>query len=326
VADRTAVRSPSVWRPSELTDHDWSITLAPRQRQAIIDAARSASELGATIRSIDRQAFPLPALADDIADWSHRLGDGLGFLRLREFPIDVLTPHEVELAYTGLGTHLGKPVGQNQHGELLTHIVDERLPEGFGKVRLYRTRMRQDFHSDGADIIGLLCLHTALRGGASRIVSSGALYNEILRTRPDLLDELYAPMCWDRQGDHASGEPPWFQLAPISDLGGVPRLFYIGWYIRDAQQHADVPRLTPAQLEAMELLESLANDPAFHLEMQFEPGDVQLLNNGRILHAREAYDDHDDLDERRHLLRLWLAAHTFASVDDGLRAGINTPR
>jgi hypothetical protein len=53
---------------------------------------------------------------------------------------------------------------------------------------------------------------------------------------------------------------------------------------------------------------------------------VQLLNNGRILHAREAYDDHDDLDERRHLLRLWLAAHTFASVDDGLRAGINTPR
>ena len=87
-----------------------------------------------------------------------------------------------------------------------------------------------------------------------------------------------------------------------------------------------MPRLTAAQFEAMELLESLANDPTFHLEMDFQPGDVQLLNNGRILHAREAYEDHADLDQRRHLLRLWLAAHHFASVEDGLRGGVAPPK
>ena len=76
------------------------------------------------------------------------------------------------------------------------------------------------------------------------------------------------------------------------------------------------------QVEAMELLEAIANDPAFYLEMDFQPGDVQFLNNARILHAREAYEDRDDLAERRHLLRLWLVAHHFSSVDEILQGGI----
>jgi hypothetical protein len=220
----------------------------------------------------------------------------------------------------------GQPVAQNAAGELLTHVRDERLPEGGPSVRLYRTRKRQDFHTDGADIIGLLCLHGARSGGESRVVSSGAVYNEILHHRPDLLEVLYEPMCWDYQGDDAADGQPWFTLAPINDVGGVPRIFYLGWYIRDAQRHVRVPRLTTAQLEAMALLEEIANDPEFHIEMAFEPGDIQLLNNGRILHAREAYEDDDDPERRRHLLRLWLAAHSFASLEPSLRQGMAGPR
>ena len=53
---------------------------------------------------------------------------------------------------------------------------------------------------------------------------------------------------------------------------------------------------------------------------------MQLLNNGRILHSREAYEDHDDPALRRHLLRLWLAAHRFTSLEQGLRQGIGTTR
>jgi len=60
--------------------------------------------------------------------------------------------------------------------------------------------------------------------------------------------------------------------------------------------------------------------------MEFQPGDIQLLNNAKILHAREAYTDHDDPAERRHLLRLWLTAHAFASVEDTLRGGIPARR
>jgi alpha-ketoglutarate-dependent taurine dioxygenase len=72
----------------------------------------------------------------------------------------------------------------------------------------------------------------------------------------------------------------------------------------------------------MDMLEAIANDPEFYVEMDFQPGDIQLLNNAKILHSREAYQDHDDLDRRRHLLRLWLVAHHFSSVEDTLRHGI----
>jgi hypothetical protein len=123
----------------------------------------------------------------------------------------------------------------------------------------------------------------------------------------------------DEQGD---GEPPVYPLPVYSDVNGIPRVFYIGWYIRDAQRHEEAPRLTAAQREAMQLLEDLANDPVFHVSMDFEPGDVQLLNNAKILHAREAYEDHPNPARRRHLLRLWLVAHQFSSVEATLQQGI----
>jgi hypothetical protein len=322
---RRPQRGAAVWRTADVaTDTSWRLTLDDAQRAAIAAAARAAAADGLTIDTMTVESFPLGAMADAIAGWSELLETGPGFLLLRGFPIDLLDEHEIELAYIGLGCHLGTPVGQNAQSERLTHVRDERLGPGAGKVRLYRTRERQDFHTDGADIIGLLCLQRAASGGESKLVSSWALYNEILATRPDLLDALYEPMGWDRQGDIPAGEPAWFRLAPLNDVDGVPRLFYLGWYIRDSQQHTDAPRLTATQLEAMELLEKLANDPTFHVEMQFEPGDVQFLNNGRILHAREAYEDHADPDRRRHLLRLWLAAHRFTSLEAGLRGGIGS--
>ncbi len=316
----------AVWRTADVAaDTRWRIDLDEAQRSELVAAARDAMARGVTVDTIAAADFPLPGMREAIATWSAELEQGFGFLLLRGFPIDLLDERETELAYLGLGTHLGTPVGQNKQGELLTHVRDERLPADAGKVRLYRTRERQDFHTDGADIIGLLCLHRAASGGESKLVSSWALYNELLDRRPDLLDALYEPMGWDRQGDVPPGEAPWFRLAPLNDIDGRPRLFYLGWYIRDSQQHADAPRLTVAQLEAMELLERLANDPTFHVEMDFQPGDVQLLNNGRILHAREAYEDDPDPDRRRHLLRMWLAAHRFASLEDGLRGGIAPP-
>jgi len=201
-------------------------------------------------------------------------------------------------------------------------VRDEGVARTDPSVRLYRTRARQDFHTDGSDLVGLLCLQRAMSGGESRIASSATVYNELLRRRPDLIEVLYSPFFWDRNDEQSEGEDPFFALPVYSDVNGAPRMFYIGWYIRDAQRHPQVPRLTEPQIEAMELVETIANDPAFHIEMDFQPGDVQLLNNAKILHAREAYEDADDPREQRHLLRLWLTARHFSSVEARLRSGI----
>jgi hypothetical protein len=133
---------------------------------------------------------------------------------------------------------------------------------------------------------------------------------------------LYQPLYWDRNDEQGPGEPSFYPLPAFTDVDGMPRIFYIGWYVRDAQRHPDAPRITDAQRAAMDLLESIANNPEFYVEMDFQPGDIQLLNNAKILHSREAYQDHDEPERRRHLLRLWLAARDFASVEDVLRQGI----
>ena len=315
----------SQWKTSDVTtDRSWEYFLSEEHRDELVNSARGAVAVGRTIAELTEANFPLPGLAPLIAQWSRDLSAGRGFVLIHGFPITRLSEEETSLAYAGLGVHLGVPVGQNRDGDLTTDIRDDRMEQTGEIRRLYRTRDRQDFHSDAADIIGLLCMHAAKTGGESKIVSSTTVYAEMVRRRPDLVDELRTPLQWDRQNDHREGEQPWFTLAPIFDLNGEARIFYVGWYIRNAQRHPEVPRLTERQLEAMELLESITNDSAFHLEMEFQPGDIQLLNNGRILHAREAYEDWEDLDRRRHLIRLWLAAHTFSSVEDSLRTGMGS--
>jgi hypothetical protein len=322
---RRAIDSPAVWHASDLTDtSSWTIELTDEQREEIASVARAAAASGRSIATMTSEDSPLPTMRDILGDVVRILSGGHGFVLLRRFPVDLLDPLETELAYSALGLHLGTPVSQDAAGTILGHVRDERVERTGPEVRLYRTRQRQDFHTDGADIIGLLCLRAAHSGGESKLASSYAVYNEILRRRPDLLDVLYEPMWWDRNGEESPGDEPAFPLPVLHDVDGGPRIFYIGWYIRDAQRHPQVPRLTEAQVEALDLIETIANDPAFHVQMDFQPGDVQLLNNAKILHSREAYEDHEALDERRHLLRLWLSAHDFTSVERQLRAGIPT--
>ncbi|HTK17474.1 MAG TPA: TauD/TfdA family dioxygenase [Acidimicrobiia bacterium] len=319
---RVAQQSASVWLPTDFADpHEWTIDLTDEEREEIVEATRRATAAGKTIEDLRVEDYPLPTIAARAIEWSELLS-ARGFLLLRRFPIDRLDPAAVEMAYLGLGLQLGNPVGQDATGALLGHVRDEGVARTDPSVRLYRTRSRQDFHTDGADLVGLLCLQRATSGGESRIASSAAVYNELLRRRPDLIEVLYSPFYWDRNDEQSEGEDPFFALPVYNDVNGAPRMFYIGWYIRDAQRHPAVPRLTDSQIEAMELVETIANDPAFHIEMNFQPGDVQLLNNAKILHAREAYEDADDPREQRHLLRLWLTAHHFTSVEGFLQSGI----
>lgn len=323
VTGRQAIRSSAVWTAADVADAaGWRFDFSESERAALVDAAQRAVATGRTVTTLRPEDFDLPELRARVTQWIEAIDRGQGFVLLSRFPIDLLTPETTELAYVGLGLQLGTPVGQDADATLLGHIRDEGVDRSGPSIRFYRTNQRQDFHTDGADIVGLLCLEKAKSGGESRIASSHAVYNEILRRRPDLTEVLYEPFPWDRNDEQSAGEDPYFMLPVFHDVGGTPRIFFIGWYIRDSQRHPQAPRLTVPQLEALALIESIANDPTFHLEMEFEPGDIQLISNAKILHSREAFEDHPGSDRRRHLLRLWLAARTFTSVDDVLRGGI----
>jgi hypothetical protein len=254
------------------------------------------------------------------------LDGGRGFILVRGFPADKYSQEEAAFAYWLIGLQMGQPVPQNRRGDLLGHVRDDGADPNQTGIRLYRTRVKLDFHTDGADIIGLLCLQTAKSGGLSRIASSITVFNEILRQRPDLVPVLFQNFYWDRKADALDGEPPYFAFPICRFDQGRLGMLYIGWYIRNAQRFPEVPRLTTAQRDALDLIDSIANDESFHLDMNFERGDMQFLKNAVILHARTAYEDWEQPESKRHLLRLWLTNHSFKDGDAQVRQGIRTKK
>ena len=315
-----------VWlgRDMALRD-DWRRVLGDGEVEELM-AARATARARSTDRTAwNRQDFPLPRLRVEVAAWLVALDRGRGFLLLRGLPVAEIGPEAAADLYWGLGLHMGRAVSQNTDGDLLGHVRDTGAdPAAYG-VRLYKTRAEQDFHTDGADIIGLLCLHSARSGGVSRIASSAAIYNRLLSKRPDLAPALFEPFPFDTQGQHGPGTPAWFARPICRLLEGRLNLFFIPWYIRESQQHPDAPRLSAEQDAVLRFIETTANDPDHYLDMDFQPGDIQLLKNASILHKRTAYEDWDDPLRKRHLLRLWLVQESFSAGDASLREGVQAP-
>ena len=175
-------------------------------------------------------------------------------------------------------------------------------------VRIYQTMARQTFHTDPCDFVALLCLKPAMKGGLSSIVSSVTVYNEMFRRRPDLARVLFQPIESDRRGEAPAGMKGYHLMPVFNWFEGRLSTLYHRSYIESARRFDDVPEMTDVQRAALDLFDSLANDPALRLDMEFKPGDIQILHNYQILHDRTDYEDWPELERKRHLLRLWISA------------------
>ena len=314
------IAGPSAWYGRDLAHtEEWIHPLSRREAEELlrlVDATRGVSRDRITAADV-----PLDALAPAMRAWRETLRRGRGFVLVRGLPVERMSADDSALAYWILGLHLGTPVPQNFSGETLVDIRDTGADPSDPSTRLYKTRAEQDFHTDGADIIGLLCLRTSRSGGASRIVSSVTVFNEVLRRRPDLAPVLFRDFYW-HYFEPQMPAPVHFVRPICSRRGGGLNTFFIPWYIRRAQELSEVPALSADQAAVIELLEATANDPSLYLDMDFVPGDIQLLKNSVILHKRTEYADWEDPARKRHLLRLWLSAPDFDDGDDQLRGGI----
>jgi hypothetical protein len=321
---REPLATPSTWLgPELLRSDDWVRRLTPGEVIDLENAVAVAKASGKSMTELTRDDFPLPVLAPAIGEWMEALQRGRGFINVKGIPVDGRSEEDIAVIHWGLGLHMGKAVSQNAAGDVLGHVRDTGADPDDTSVRLYKTRVDLGFHSDGSDLVALLCIRQGRSGGENRLVSTTALYNEILRRRSDLVPLLYEPFYWDRNDEQSEGEDPFFQLPICRFHEGHLTFFYIPWYIRKAQRHPQVPRLTPEQIELLDLIDEIAEDPAFHVEMRLEPGEINYLKNNAVLHARTEFLDFDEPERKRHLVRLWLTAHgEWADGDAFVRQGI----
>jgi hypothetical protein len=312
------------WSGKELQSRPdaWTWRLGPDEVAELAAAAAQIEAGGAAHASWSPADFSWTAIPAAARGWRARLRSGHGFVLVKGVPIEGLSEAVTRALYAALGALLGDAVSQNAAGELMCDIRDTGDDPRDANTRLYTTRAEQDFHTDGADIIGLLCLKPARAGGVSRIVSSVSVYREFQRRRPYLAPLLRAPWPFHLHGQSGPGGPTHFMMPIVREDADRVSSFFIGWYIRRSQDLADAPKLTPAQWEALALYEEIANDPALYLDMNFEPGDIQWLKNATILHKRSDYEDWPEPARKRHLLRLWLTARDFEDGDERLRRGV----
>lgn len=312
---REPLSTAAAWKGSELAERsDWREELTDSDVDEIEGALVAAKQSGKPMRDLTREDFPLPTLSKKIDRWREEIRSGRGFQVFRGVPVTRWPEGDSGIFFWCLGQHLGIPGAQNPQADLLGHVRD--TGESPDEVRHYRTNVNINFHCDAADVVGLLCLQKAKLGGKSRIVSSVSVYNELLRRRPDLVDRLYQPFMMDTKGE---GGIQFLPVPPCQFDDGRLRTFYHTDYFRSAVGYAGEPLLTPDDRAVLDLYNEVADSAELHLDMDLGPGDVQLVSNHTVLHARTDYEDHPEPDRKRHLLRLWLSLPSPTSLPSRLR-------
>ena len=323
---RQLVEGPAVWLGDQIVGNP------DLDRRLSADELAELEAVGAGVAGED----DCPRLAARAAVLRDRLENGPGIVRLRGLRADDHDEATLSRMLLSFGRMLGTPVSQSVHGDLLYRVADAGFAKGDPRSRGPNSRNALTFHSDRADVIGFLCVRPAAEGGESIVVSAGAIHNQIARTRPALLVELYEPFCWQRHNIDTANQRPWYRMPVFAREGGRFAITLMDVLIRRAHGSPDLPDLTPTQSAALDAVQELAADPAFQLRFRQEPGELLLLNNYVTLHSRTAFSDPPG-SPGRLILRVWVsvpnsrplpeswAAHYGGHEAGSVRGGIRRP-
>ncbi|WAC58499.1 TauD/TfdA family dioxygenase [Brevundimonas sp. SL130] len=313
------VTGAAAWRGDRLSkSQDWVYLLSPEQRTELEVLGQRFVEEDPDLRFVQADDYPLVACAAAIEQWGNDVDRGRGFVLVRGLRTDLYSDALSAAIYYILGLHMGDPIRLNELGDLMDSVYATSTKTMDDPTALSsKVRDKLVFHSDSSDIVSLMCLRPAKSGGASCLVSGAEIYNEILRRRPDLAPLLLQPFHWDwKRQDHEA--PANSYTSPVVSLEqGVFSMYAGSLYILTAQEYPDVPRITPEQIEVLQLFDEITYEPGMAIEMDFRPGDIQWLSNYAALHSRTEFEDHPEPQRRRHLLRLWLSRNAGRPVVPG---------
>ncbi|KDQ08465.1 hypothetical protein BOTBODRAFT_179821 [Botryobasidium botryosum FD-172 SS1] len=302
----TKICGPIVWEGKDWKDEkQWVYQLNPTELEEIDGALAYFKGLGKPMGYIAEDTFPLPTLSASLKKLAHELYSGRGFFVLRTIPVDQYSKADLVIIYAGISSYVGSARGkQDGTGAVLAHIKDLTVSHAHEKGGVNKTAYTTDkqvFHNDLGDLVALLVLETAAEGGLSLVSSCGRIYNEIAATRPDLIQTLSEPWPLDSfGGDPGYTTRPLLLYEDGKIIIQYSRRLLTGY--NEQKRSANIPPITEAQAEALDMLHFLAEKYA--MGITFQKGDIEYINNMGLLHAREAFRDDDK--SPRHLLRLWL--------------------
>jgi hypothetical protein len=255
--------------------------------------------------------FDMPTAYAAMKDLRETLTEGPGFAIIDRIPVEQMSTRVATQVYWLLMSALGRPVAQKWDGTMVYDVTDTgSAPAPGNGVRSSKSNRGQGYHTDNAfntppDVVGLFCLRPAMEGGLSGLVSMDSVYNRLLETFPDNVHRLFESFMFDRQREHAPDDPVVYNRPMFEVSEGEVEVCLSTDLVRQAHGMTNTP-LDDATHGALEALDTVMEDPALGKTFDFEPGQIQIVNNRRIGHRRTAFTDWPDNDEKRHLVRIWL--------------------
>lgn len=307
---REQVPPPRAWHGPDLVDDDFMVVLNTNcmmELEAIVAAQHKAPVPTLVLLP---EHFEMSACRALMQGVRQRLDSGLGFVILDRLPVDRWSRQEVTDVYWLLCSLLEPPVAQEWSGTMIYNVrYDGQAYTADTRTAL--TPEGLDMHNDSsmgeapANYISLLCLQTARAGGKSSLSSAYAAHNHFMTMHPELIERLYQPFYRDRQDYQAPDVDNWYPIFSIEN-GGLRIRFNVRVIRRGYQKTGQV--LDDAGARTVEILNGFLADPAHRHDFWMKRGQIQILNNRIIVHGRTPYEDYEEPEKRRHLLRLWLRA------------------
>lgn len=294
------ITGPSAWTAKDYINDESYIYHLTKQDLADITSGLAALQAhDKTFPDFNQNDFPLAHFSAKLAQLVDDLEHGRGFFLLRGLPLDQFTQEQQHCIYYGIGLHLGIPVAQNPRGDILGTVENVGDPND-KQTRVYETNLFLPYHTDPSDVVGLLSLRKAKQGGLSSLVSSAAIYNQILSQYPEYLGLYYKTYYYAHLGKQRPTPSPLF-----SYYQGKLSCRYLRQYIELGHEMLEHP-LSYVEIKALDIFDDIMLREDMRVNMMLEPGDMQFANNYIVLHSRNSFEDYEDADQRRKLLRLWL--------------------
>jgi len=311
----TVITDATAWGAADYPDdRSWVHGLTTQMCDEIIAAMHAAKARGIAAKDITAEDFPLPLSAPLLRAMYTELESGPGFSLLSNFPIDGLSEDEVRLAYAGVCCQFGNITVQNRDGEYILEVMDK----GKGldsQQRGYHGPDFLEFHNDGTNTVTLLCMQTAMKGGRSKLMSAAAMYNCVVRERPDLLELMYRGFHHHRRDQRIGDAPPVteYRTPVFGFFNGLLHVCYTEISIRYCEKEGLI--FSEQEEDALKFLKEVGERPELHVTMELRKGDLQFVNNFLALHSRTAYVNGPG--HERRLLRLWLDDENSARLGPG---------
>ena len=297
------------WLAADIKDSDWIVPFSDEMEN---EFSRLGSFINANpVQNLQRKwdDIRLPALESGMKQVKHILNNGVGFCILDRLPVDQFSRDTCREIYWLLGQMVGPPVAQKWNGEMIYEVTDTGETYGYG-VRGSHTTVELVFHVDNAfarrvpDYVGLFCWRPAKQGGISRFCSLYAVHQRMQNQYPKLLSRLYKPMLFDRQKEHAPGEAKVCFAPFFSWSGDRLNARANSTLVRKGYEVAE-KAMDPELSDALKAIDEVCSADDLWFEGPLQRGQIQYLNNHEIGHYRSAFEDSEDPDEKRYLMRLW---------------------